>query len=103
MTWLTLSEIFPQKLRGIGMGVAIFCLWITNFLIGLVFPIFIDTFGLSTTFFIFFLLGLVAITFVARHLPETRGRTLEELEKYFRNFGRERDRLQPKKQQNESL
>lgn len=103
VTWLTLSEIFPQKLRGIGMGVAIFCLWITNFLIGLVFPIFIDTFGLSTTFFIFFLLGLVAITFVARHLPETRGRTLEELEKYFRNFGRERDRLQPKKQQNESL
>lgn len=90
VTWLMLSEIFPLKLRGIGMGVTVFCLWITNFLIGLVFPILLDCIGLSATFFLFFLCGIIALFFIWKRLPETNGRSLEELERYFRSSGKKK-------------
>jgi len=83
--WVTLSEIFPLRLRGLGMGISVFFLWITNFVIGLMFPILLDKIGLSITFFIFAVLGLISIIFVSKCLPETKGHTLEELEHYFRN------------------
>ncbi|MBO1513578.1 sugar porter family MFS transporter [Metabacillus bambusae] len=89
VTWLMLSEIFPLRLRGLGMGLTVFCLWIVNFFIGLMFPVLLDKVGLSTTFFIFVVLGLAAITFVKKFLPETRGLTLEQLEQYFRNYKKE--------------
>jgi MFS transporter, SP family, major inositol transporter len=89
VTWLMLSEIFPQKLRGLGMGVTVFCLWITNFLVGLFFPILLSAVGLSITFFIFAVCGIAAIIFVNKILPETRGKSLEQLESYFRNYGQE--------------
>ncbi|WP_394236911.1 sugar porter family MFS transporter [Niallia oryzisoli] len=85
VTWLMLSEIFPLKLRGLGMGVTVFCLWIVNFLVGLSFPILLSAVGLSSTFFIFAVLGIAAITFVNKFLPETKGKTLEQLEAYFRD------------------
>lgn len=84
VTWLMLSEIFPLKLRGLGMGFSVFFNWMTNFMIGLTFPVFLRSIGMSTTFFVFVALGLMAIAFVKKYLPETRGRTLEELEYYFR-------------------
>ncbi|WP_100487992.1 sugar porter family MFS transporter [Sporolactobacillus pectinivorans] len=86
VTWLMLSEIFPLRLRGLGMGVTVFCLWITNFLIGLIFPVLLNWIGLSTTFFVFFVCGLGALAFVGKFLPETNGHSLEELERYFKNF-----------------
>ncbi|MBT2701104.1 sugar porter family MFS transporter [Bacillus sp. ISL-40] len=89
VTWLMLSEIFPQKLRGLGMGVTVFCLWITNFLVGLFFPILLSAVGLSITFFIFAVCGIAAIIFVNKILPETRGKSLEQLESYFRNYEQE--------------
>jgi MFS transporter, SP family, major inositol transporter len=89
VTWLMLSEIFPLRLRGLGMGITVFCLWMVNFFIGLLFPVLLDKVGLSTTFFIFVVLGLAAITFVKKFLPETRGLTLEQLELYFRNYKKE--------------
>jgi major inositol transporter-like SP family MFS transporter len=87
VTWLMLSEIFPLKLRGLGMGVTVFCLWITNFLVGLFFPILLSAVGLSITFFIFAVCGIAAIIYVNKILPETRGKSLEQLESYFRNYG----------------
>jgi major inositol transporter-like SP family MFS transporter len=88
VVWLILSEIFPLRLRGLGMGISVFCLWITNFIIGLSFPVLLAKFGLSTTFFIFVILGIGSITFVKKYLPETKGRTLEEIEQSFRNYGK---------------
>lgn len=88
VTWLMLSEIFPQRLRGLGMGVTVFCLWITNFLVGLLFPVLMAGIGLSTTFFVFVGLGILAILFVKKYLPETKDRTLEQLEEDFRNYGK---------------
>jgi major inositol transporter-like SP family MFS transporter len=86
VTWLMLAEIFPLRLRGFGMGVSVFCLWITNFLIGLSFPVLLDKIGLSTTFFFFSILGILGIGFVKKYLPETKDRTLEELEQDFRSY-----------------
>ncbi|MDQ1233784.1 major inositol transporter-like SP family MFS transporter [Paenibacillus sp. SORGH_AS306] len=90
VTWLMLSEIFPLQLRGFGMGVTVFCLWIVNFLVGLTFPVLMAGIGLSATFYLFAALGLLAITFVQKYLPETKGFTLEELEEKFRNYGKKK-------------
>lgn len=67
------------------MGVTVFCLWITNFLVGFSFPILLDAFGLSNTFFMFAVLGIGAIIFVRKVLPETKGYSLEQLEYFFKN------------------
>lgn len=87
VTWLMLSEIFPLRLRGLGIGISVFFLWIANFFISFSFPIFLDKVGLSGTFFTFAILGIGAIYFVRKHLPETKGATLEELEHRFRTLG----------------
>ncbi|MFI1032450.1 sugar porter family MFS transporter [Streptomyces sp. NPDC020951] len=80
VTWLMLSEIFPTRMRGFGMGMAAVVLWLTNFLIGLVFPSLVDGIGISNTFFLFVVAGLFSLTFVKLYVPETKGRTLESLE-----------------------
>jgi major inositol transporter-like SP family MFS transporter len=84
--WVSLSEIFPLRLRGFGMGVSVLFLWITNFVISLVFPIMTDKLGLSATFFIFAAVGCISIYLMAKFLPETKGRTLEEIEISFRSY-----------------
>ena len=80
VTWLMLSEIFPMRMRGFGMGVAAVVLWLTNFVIGLVFPSLVDAIGISHTFFLFVVAGIFSLTFVKLYVPETKGRTLETLE-----------------------
>jgi major inositol transporter-like SP family MFS transporter len=83
--WLLLSEIFPMAIRGFAMGVAVFVLWIVNATISLVFPSLVGALGATGTFSIFVVINLCSIWFVARFVPETRGRTLEELEDEFRS------------------
>ncbi|GAA3848140.1 sugar porter family MFS transporter [Streptomyces phyllanthi] len=80
VTWLMLSEIFPMRMRGFGMGVAAVVLWLTNFVIGLVFPSLVSGIGISNTFFLFVVAGLFSLAFVKFYVPETKGRTLETLE-----------------------
>ncbi len=84
MTWLTLSEIFPARLRGMGMGNAVLFLWICNFLVGMFFPVLLNKIGLSATFFIFAVFGALGIIFIAKYLPETRGLSLEQIEDNFK-------------------
>jgi major inositol transporter-like SP family MFS transporter len=79
-TWVTLSEIFPLRMRGFGIGVSVFCLWIANAFLGLYFPTIIASFGITGTFFGFAVVNALALLFVWRAVPETRGRTLEKLE-----------------------
>ncbi|MGP3992137.1 sugar porter family MFS transporter [Streptomyces sp. 3N207] len=80
VTWLMLSEIFPTRMRGFGMGVAAVVLWLTNFVIGLVFPSLVSGIGVSNTFFLFVVAGVFSFAFVKLFVPETKGRTLEQLE-----------------------
>ncbi|PWG67779.1 MFS transporter, partial [Enterobacter mori] len=70
VTWLMLSEIFPLKVRGFGMGASVFFLWIANFLVSLIFPILLGNIGLSNTFIIFAVLNVISIIFVKKFLPE---------------------------------
>jgi len=87
LLWLLLSEIIPLRLRGLGMGICVLFHWITNFVIGLTFPVLLSTIGLHVTFFIFVAIGIGSILFVKFFVPETKGCTLEELEQTFRNYG----------------
>ncbi|KIO54898.1 MULTISPECIES: sugar porter family MFS transporter [Bacillus] len=91
VTWLMLSEIFPMHVRGLGMGISTFCLWTANFLIGFTFPILLNHIGMSATFFIFVAMNILAILFVKKYVPETKGRSLEQLEHSFRQYGRRAD------------
>lgn len=84
VTWLMLAEIFPARIRGLGMGISVFFLWIVNFIIGLTFPVLLASIGLSVTFFGFGILNILAILFVVKFVPETRGISLEELEARFK-------------------
>ena len=80
VTWLMLAEIFPLKMRGFAFGIASLTLWSTNFVIGLTYPVMVDAFSISNTFLVFVAVGVLAIAFVAKYVPETRGRSLEQLE-----------------------
>ncbi|HAT24752.1 MAG TPA: MFS transporter, partial [Pantoea septica] len=82
VTWLLLSEIFPTRLRGIFMGGAVFAMWIANFLISLMFPVLLASVGLAGAFFIFALVGVAGAIFVIKCVPETRNRSLEQIEHY---------------------
>ncbi|QEW02262.1 sugar porter family MFS transporter [Microbacterium lushaniae] len=78
--WVYLSEIFPLHMRGLGMGVSVFMLWVTNGFLSLYFLSLVDAVGITGTFFLFAVVGALALLFVWRFIPETRGRTLEALE-----------------------
>lgn len=82
LAWLMLAEIFPLKVRGRMIGATVLVLWLTNAVVSLVFPSLIEAIGFGT-FWIFAAIGLVGIAFIATMVPETRGRTLEELEDSF--------------------
>jgi MFS family permease len=84
---LMLAEIFPLEMRGFGIGLSVFLLWITNFFVGLFFPSLVAAFGISYTFFLFDAVGVISILFVKTMVPETRGRSLEQLEEDFRTHG----------------
>jgi len=75
-----LSEIFPLHMRGFGIGVSVFFLWITNAFLGLYFPTLIETVGITGSFFMFAFVGVLSLIFVWTQVPETRGRTLEAVE-----------------------
>ena len=82
--WLLLSEIFPMTIRGFAMGIAVFVLWTTNAAISFAFPIVNENLGSTGTFGLFVLVNLISLGFVAKFVPETKGRTLEELDDQFR-------------------
>ncbi|MCA1188115.1 MULTISPECIES: sugar porter family MFS transporter [unclassified Saccharopolyspora] len=80
VTWLMITELFPLRIRGFAMGVAVLVLWLTNFAVALVFPPMVAAIGGSATFWVFAALNVGALVFSVRLVPETRGRSLEELE-----------------------
>ena len=81
--WVIISEMFPLRLRGLGMGVCVLCLWVANAIIAFLFPIIVDAIRIEGAFLVFVVLGVIAIAFLKVFLPETRGRSLEELEERF--------------------
>jgi MFS transporter, SP family, major inositol transporter len=70
-------------LRGFGVGVSVLCLWVANAIIAFIFPVLVATINIQGAFLVFVVLGLMAIVFLKKLLPETGNRSLEELEEAF--------------------
>jgi SP family galactose:H+ symporter-like MFS transporter len=82
--WLMISEIYPLRIRGTAMSVASIANWGSNWIVALTFPVLLATLGGAGSFWLFAALGIVAWLFVYFRVPETKGRTLEEIEASFR-------------------
>lgn len=80
VTYVIISEIFPTRVRGAAASIATVALWGGNFFVSQFFPILVDGIGSSATFYIFAGICAVALLFVITLVPETKGRTLEQLE-----------------------
>ena len=81
VVWILLSEIFPMHVRGVAMSMATITLWLGTLLIGQVTPWLLETIHPSGTFWLFALCTLPAIYLIGRTLPETKGRSLEAIER----------------------
>ena len=81
ITWVILSEIFPNSVRGTAMSVATFFLWIACFILTFTFPILNEYMGSYGTFWIYSSICFIGFLFIRNKLPETKGKTLEEIEK----------------------
>lgn len=80
VSWIVNSEIFPTKLRGRAMAVSIFLLWLACFAVSQTFPMLLEAAGPAKTFWVYSGLSLLSMIFVMFSVPETKGRTLEEIE-----------------------
>jgi sugar porter (SP) family MFS transporter len=80
VTWVLLSEIFPNRIRGLAMSVAVSSLWIACFLVTFSFPILNQRLGADGTFWTYALICFAGFVFIWRFIPETKGKTLEEIE-----------------------
>ena len=80
VTWVLLSEIFPNRLRGNAMALATVSLWIANFFTTASFPVMKQQFGLHITFAVHACICLIYFVFVKKRVPETKGKSLEEIE-----------------------
>ena len=88
--WLLMSEMFPLRIRGFAMGMAILCQWLANALVTFTFPILLDRIG-GNTFFIFAVINVCALIFEYLCIPETRRKSLEELEDELASGGKARE------------
>ncbi len=80
VTWVIISEIFPNRIRGAAMSIAVTMLWIACFVLTYTFPILNKKLGTAVTFWIYMVICVLGFCFIKRSLPETKGKTLEEIE-----------------------
>jgi sugar porter (SP) family MFS transporter len=83
--WLLISEIYPLKIRGLAMSMATVANWGVNLLVALTFLTLIQLLGRPGTFWLYGLVGVGAWLFAYRLVPETKGRSLEEIESHWRS------------------
>jgi SP family arabinose:H+ symporter-like MFS transporter len=80
VAYVIISEIFPIHVRGIAVSIATFALWGGNFFVSRFFPVLVKNISAANTFFIFAGVSVIAFIFVVAMVPETKGKTLEEIE-----------------------
>lgn len=81
VVWVVLSEIFPVRMRGAAMALSTFFLWAACFLLTYTFPLLNEWLGASGTFWIYGAICFAGFLFIRTQLPETKGKSLEEIEK----------------------
>lgn len=84
VVWVLLSEMYPTKVRGLAMSIAGFALWIGTYLIGQLTPWMLQNLTPAGTFFLFAIMCVPYILIIWKLVPETTGKTLEEIEKYWK-------------------
>jgi SP family sugar porter-like MFS transporter len=80
VTWVVISEIFPNRIRGAAMSVAVTALWIASFILTYTFPLFNQALGAAKTFWIYGAICVAGFVFIKARVPETKGKTLEQIE-----------------------
>ncbi|MFZ0393167.1 MAG: D-xylose transporter XylE [Terracidiphilus sp.] len=94
VTWVLLSEIFPNQIRGKAMAVAVAAQWIANFLVSWTFPMLdknpylVQHFNHGFAYWIYGVMGILAALFMWKMVPETKGRTLEQMEALWLGHGK---------------
>jgi MFS transporter, SP family, xylose:H+ symportor len=81
VVWVLISEIFPNRIRGTAVSVAVSALWIACFILTYTFPMLSSRLGMAGTFWTYASICMVGAVFVWCVLRETKGQTLEEIEK----------------------
>jgi SP family arabinose:H+ symporter-like MFS transporter len=81
LVWVVMAEIFPIKVRGAAMGLATLILWLADFAVTLTFPVISDRFHPATAFWLYAAMCALDLVFMWFYLPETKGKTLEEIER----------------------
>ena len=90
VTWVLLSEIFPNRIRGRAMAIAVAAQWISNYLVSWTFPMMdknsflIEKFNHGFAYWIYGFMAILAMLIIWKFVPETKGKTLEEMEKVWK-------------------
>ena len=84
VVFVLLSEMYPNRVRGLAMSIAGFALWIGTYLIGQLTPWMLENLTPAGTFFLFAFMCLPYLWIMYKHVPNTTGKTLEEIEEYWR-------------------
>src|ERR1700674_3793565 len=87
-TWVIMTEICPARIRGRAMSVATVCLWCGTLLVTLTFLSLVSALSAPGTFLLYAMVAIAAFLFVWRRIPETKGKSLEEIEKWWLTQGR---------------
>ena len=82
VVWVLLGEMFPNRIRAAALAVAAAAQWTANFVVSVSFPVLASTVGLVASYAMFAAFAAVSYGFVARFIPETRGRELEDMTDY---------------------
>jgi SP family sugar porter-like MFS transporter len=83
VVWVVLSEIFPTRIRGMAVGISTFFLWAACFVLTYTFPLLNQGLGAYGTFWLYGLICLLGFIYIKKSLPETKGKSLEEIEMEF--------------------
>jgi len=83
VTWIYLAEVFPGRIRGLGLSLATLSLWLTDFIVTYSFPYLTDRLGTASTMYLYAAFCALAFIFYLLKMPETKGKTLEEIEHLF--------------------
>ena len=89
VTWTMLAEIFPNRIRGRAMSIATFSLWTVYYIVSQTFPmmnenqVLIEKFHNAFPFWVYGSLFILAIVFSFKYIPETEGKTLEDIERFW--------------------
>lgn len=86
VTWVVLSEIFPNRMRGTAMSIATFSLWAACFILTYTFPLLNQMLKASGTFWLYGCICLSGFMFILKRLPETKGKSLEQIEHDFTKY-----------------